>query len=146
MKIFDLFKIFKPFSFNLGFEKTSIGIKIVRTLLCNRKVWQNKNLSHPTPILVLTHTLTSLDPFLEQLIPFVEGYKGMIRCAKIGNEKLQKYLLCQQRKNMRNCTKEDKLKLSAVRALFDDVLAQLNEKGNCSRLCNQCLVKSSVFY
>ncbi len=53
-----------------GTGKTYLGLKIVQTLLHNKRYWVGLAKPRPTPILVICYTNHALDQFLEGIMQF----------------------------------------------------------------------------
>ncbi|XP_041361600.1 NFX1-type zinc finger-containing protein 1-like [Gigantopelta aegis] len=80
-----------------GTGKTYVGLKIVKMLLSNAKVWQKDD---PRPMLVLCYTNHALDQFLEGILSFYRGTLVRVggRCS---NEKVQPYGIKELRRTSR---------------------------------------------
>ena len=80
-----------------GTGKTYLGLKIVQTLLHNRKYWAGLAKPQPTPILVICYTNHALDQFLEGIMKFTQKIVrigGQSKC-----EALAPFSLREWRKN-----------------------------------------------
>lgn len=69
-----------------GTGKTYLGLKIVHTLLHNRKFWTGVVKPQPTPILVICYTNHALDQFLEGIMKFTQKIVrigGQSKCAAL---------------------------------------------------------------
>ncbi|XP_043920598.1 NFX1-type zinc finger-containing protein 1-like [Protopterus annectens] len=79
-----------------GTGKTYVGLKIVKTLLDNSRVWQPRG---NCPILVVCYTNHALDQFLEGIHRFL--HTGIVRVGSRSNsELLQKFSLAYLRKDV----------------------------------------------
>lgn len=81
-----------------GTGKTYLGLRIVQTLLQNKKFWfDGKNFSERSPILVVCYTNHALDQFLEGILKFTR------RIVRIGGQSkcpvLEPYSLMARKKN-----------------------------------------------
>jgi superfamily II DNA or RNA helicase len=79
-----------------GTGKTYLGLKIVQTLLHNKRYWVGVEKPKPTPILVICYTNHALDQFLEGIMKFTN------KIVRIGGQSkcdaLQPFMLIEWKK------------------------------------------------
>ena len=94
-----------------GTGKTYLGLKIVQTLLHNKKYWVGVDKPKPTPILVICYTNHVLDQFLEGISKFAKKIVrigGQSKC-----EAVQQLMLIEWKKTG-YCSKKKTSAISSV--------------------------------
>lgn len=69
-----------------GTGKTYLGLRIVETLLKNKRYWNTERNARPSPILVICYTNHALDQFLEGISEFthkIVRIGGQSKCAAL---------------------------------------------------------------
>jgi hypothetical protein len=101
-----------------GTGKTYVGLRIVQSLLRNKKIWNtfDENRTHKSPILVVCYTNHALDQFLEGMVPFVSSNRMVRIGGRSQSAILDKYSLFNLKRQMQITRKVPDL---VFRALLD---------------------------